>query len=62
MQTEPGQHLQGTLLLLLLALFLLLSPLMMWWASPQGHWLNPFLLWLGLVVLAFVAQRRRDRS
>lgn len=49
------------LLLLVFALFLLLSPLKQWWAADDSGWFLPYILWLGVIVLAFLVQRRRDR-
>ncbi len=41
------------------SVLLLASPLRVLWARPDTHWLVPFGLWLGLVLLAGLAVRRR---
>ncbi len=58
---ESDRHLDRVLLLFLLALFLLVSPLTEIWAADSAHWLSPFLLWGGIIALAYWLQRRRER-
>lgn len=59
---EPGKYLDRAILLFLLGLFLFASPLTSWWSNPERAWYLPYGLWLGLIVLAFVLQRQRDRQ
>ena len=49
---------EGTLLLLILALLLFASPLTLWWASIDGLWLLPYLLWSLVILLAAWLRRR----
>jgi len=42
-----------------LAAFVLASPLRYLWAGEHSPWYLPFLLWLGLIVLARLFARRR---
>lgn len=58
---EPGKYLDRAILLFLLGLFLFASPLLAWWSAPGRPWYLPYLLWLCLIVLAFLLQRQRDR-
>lgn len=58
---DSGGQLDRVLILFVFALFLLLSPLQQWWAADDRSWLLPYAIWLGIIVLAFLVQRRRDR-
>ena len=50
------------LLAFAISMLLLASPLRMLWSRPETHWLVPFAIWLGIVLLAGLAvRRRRDR-
>lgn len=49
------------ILLFLLALFLLASPLRHWWATEETTWLAPYLIWGGIIALAYWLQRRMER-
>jgi len=50
--------LDKVLLLFLFALFLLVSPLLQWWAADASPWYLPFLIWLGIIALAYWRNRR----
>ena len=50
------------LLLFLATLFLLLSPLSRWWAADDSPWYLPFLLWLGVILVAAWLNRKADPS
>lgn len=56
-----SRYLDRVLLLFLLALFLLLSPVLEWWAADDAPWYGPYVIWGGLIALAFWLQRRMDR-
>ena len=46
-------YLERSLLLFLFALFLLVSPLKPLWAGPDAPWYSVYLLWAGVIALAF---------
>ncbi len=56
--SEGTRHVDSVVLLLLVALFLFVSPFTLWWASDGSLWYFPYLLWLALIVLTAVVQRR----
>ena len=47
------------LLVFFLSLLLIASPLRLLWARDGTHWLVPFGLWLGVVLLGALAAHRR---
>lgn len=55
-------QLDKVILLFLFALFLLLSPLINWWAADDSPWYAPYLIWLSIIFLAFILQRRSRRN
>jgi hypothetical protein len=56
---ERSVYLDRIVLLFVLSLFLLASPVNGFWASSRALWYSPYLLWGGLIALAFWLQRRR---
>lgn len=61
-QTDNEIQFDKVVLLFLFALFLLLSPLINWWAADDSLWYAPYLIWLAIIVLAFILQRRARRN
>jgi len=59
--TESDRKLDVVLLLGLFALLLLSSPLLLWWADPEGPWYMPYLIWALLIALGAWVQHRRGR-
>jgi hypothetical protein len=47
------------LLVVVVVLFLLASPFVAWWSAGDRVWYTPYLIWLGIIGLAFWLQRRR---
>jgi uncharacterized membrane protein len=45
-----------------IAVLLVASPLRLLWARDGTHWLVPFGLWLGVVLLGALAAHRRERK
>ena len=60
-EPESGdqRYLDRVLISFALALALLLPPLLELWMAPSAPWYLPYLVWLGLIALTAVAQRRR---
>jgi hypothetical protein len=49
--------------LFLFALFVLVSPFLLFWVTDRTPWYVPYLVWLGLIVLAAWANRgERDHD
>lgn len=46
-----------TIVVLLIALLVLLPPLLHLWISPQSAWFVPYIVWLGIILLAYWLQR-----
>jgi hypothetical protein len=55
---DRSSYLDRSLLLFLFALFLLVSPVKAWWASVDIPWYTLYLLWGGVIALAYVLQCR----
>ena len=48
------------LVILLLVIAYIFSPtLFSWIVNPEGAWYRPFIVWIGVIVIAFVMQIRR---
>ena len=62
MNQPNRKHLDKVILLFLFALFLLASPLSHIWSGKHAAWYAPYLVWAGLIGLAFWLQRKRDRE
>ena len=45
-----------------IAVLLVASPLRLLWARDGTHWLVPFGLWLGVVLLGALAAHRREKD
>lgn len=56
---HPGRDLAA--ILGLLALWLFGFPVSVWWLLGTPAWYLPYLLWLGVILLAVLAQRWRSR-
>jgi len=63
MQLPPDseRHLDRVILVFIFALFLLISPFKQWWTAEGSAWFLPYVLWLGIIALAFLVQRWRAR-
>ena len=48
------------LLVFFLSILLIASPLRLLWERETTHWLVPFGLWLGIVLLGALAAHRRE--
>ena len=46
------------LILFALLAYTFLPMLLQWLSSPDGAWYRPFLLWLALIVVTYIVQRR----
>ena len=49
---------QRLLTLLLLIAYIFLPTLLAWMTNPEGAWYRPYIIWVMLIVAAFVYQRR----
>ncbi len=50
---------QRPLILLLLLAYIFTPTLYAWVISPSGVWYKPYIIWLLVIVAAFVVQRRK---
>lgn len=49
------------LVLVLLFTVFLLSPAMLeWWTDPDIPWYQPYILWAGMIAIAWFLQRQED--
>lgn len=46
------------IILILLLTYIVAPPLLDWVTSPSGVWYKPFIVWLLVVIIAFVVQAR----
>jgi len=51
-----------TVIVLLLVLLPLLSPLLELWASEEGCWFSPYIIWGAMIVAAYLLQRYVNRD
>ena len=58
---ENGSQFDRGILLALLAVLLFASPLTRWWSAVGAPWYLPYLLWLGVILLAAWLQQRNTR-
>ena len=50
-------------LILLLLLAYIATPLMLNWVTdPKGVWYKPFIIWLAVIVVAFIVERRASHD
>lgn len=49
-------------LLLILLAYIVAPSLWQWVNEPQGVWYRPFLIWIGVIVAAFLIQERKNKS
>lgn len=54
---DSGRRRDTAIVILLLAVFLLASPFFFWWATPGRAWWLPYLVWAGVILLTWLAQR-----
>ena len=62
MRNPPDRERQidKTLLLGLFILLLFTTPMLAWWGNPDSPWYQPYLLWLGIIlIIAWVHRRGR---
>lgn len=62
MNQGSNKHFDKVILLFLFALFLLVSPVIHLWATDSFKWYAPYLIWLLIIIMAFLLQRQLDRS
>lgn len=55
MRTRP-------LVLLLLVLYILSPSLFSWMVSPQAAWYRPYIIWVLIIVIAFLLQDRSQSN
>lgn len=53
---------QRLVILLLLIGYIFSPTLFTWIVNPEGAWYRPFVIWLLVIVIAFVIQLRRKKS
>ncbi len=47
-----------TIIVVLVALILLLPPLLHLWTAQDNAWYTPYLVWLGVILLSFLLQKK----
>ncbi len=47
-----------TIIVVLVALILLLPPLLHLWTAQDNAWFTPYLVWLGVILLSFLLQKK----
>jgi len=47
-----------TIIVVLIALLILLPPLLHIWMTQDNAWYTPYLVWLGVIFLAFLLQKK----
>jgi hypothetical protein len=47
-----------TIIVVLIALLILLPPLLHIWTAQDNAWYTPYLVWLGVIFLAFLLQKK----
>jgi len=47
-----------TMIVVLIVLLLLLPPLLYLWASSDNPWFTPYLVWLGVILLSYLLQKK----
>ena len=52
---------QRPLLFLLLVLYVFSPTLFNWVVNPDGSWYRPYIIWMLVVAIAYIAQNRRKR-
>ena len=57
---DSRRHLDAVVALFLIAAFLFVSPFVRVWASDSSPWYLPYLLWLGVIILAGIVHAFRD--
>ncbi len=58
---DQGKGPDQVVILVLLALFMFASPLVRWLMSSEHPWYLPYLIWLSIILLGALLQRRRGR-
>jgi hypothetical protein len=53
---------QRLVILLLLIGYIFSPTLFTWIVNPEGAWYRPYVIWLLVIVIAFVIQLRRKKS
>ncbi len=51
-------YLYRLVFLLVLAIFLFSPVIMEWWIGPQSAWYRPYVIWAGIIAIAFWLERR----
>lgn len=62
MSQGNNKHFDKVILLFLAALFLLVSPITNLWAAETAKWYSPYIIWLLIIIMAFILQRHLERS
>jgi hypothetical protein len=51
-----------TIIVVLVALILLLPPLLHLWTAQDNAWYTPYLVWLGVILLSYLLQKKLGNS
>ncbi|GBF29008.1 MAG: UTP--glucose-1-phosphate uridylyltransferase [Proteobacteria bacterium] len=47
-----------TIIVVLIALLMLLPPLLHLWTAEDNAWFTPYLVWLGVILLSYLLQKK----
>ncbi|MFL0803703.1 MAG: hypothetical protein K6L81_08280 [Agarilytica sp.] len=51
---------QRPLLIVILAIYIFTPSIFKWMIDADGHWYRPFIVWLAIIVLAYILQLKRS--
>ena len=59
MQTHSSESrpTEITVIVVIIALLILLPPMLDWWGASNNLWYTPYLIWLGIIAMAYWLQR-----
>lgn len=57
-----GKVKERTTIVLLLVLLPLLSPLLELWSGDGSYWFSPYLIWVAMIIAAYLLQRHIARE
>lgn len=46
-----------TVIIVIIALLILLPPILDWWGASDNFWYTPYIVWLGIIAMAYWLQR-----
>jgi heme/copper-type cytochrome/quinol oxidase subunit 4 len=56
--TPEKRSTEITIIVVLIALLLLLPPFLHLWTAQDNAWFTPYLVWLGVIVMSYLLQKK----